>query len=369
MYPYYWPLYKAGGPVQSLYNLAAAGRETCDFYFVSRSADIDGSVPDQPLPPDQWSAGPNGEKIFPTRTLPPWFLDRLLKQLQPDVVFVNGIFHWDTTLLGLLVSQRRHLDVVISPRGMLQPWALSRGAAKKKIYLRLLKWLLNGRQQWHVTSAQEAAEVRQHFGNQKIHVAPNVPRALTHYQPLAFASPGQPVRLVFLSLINPNKNLHRIIDAVCAAGGRLTLDIYGPVIDNSYWQMCQRQMGASPCIRYRGPVSPWQVPETLQRYHFFVLPTEGENFGHAIFDALAAGVPVVISTHTPWQEVDMRQAGFYFLNETPDGIAQVLQQVATLSPDSYAQMREGAFAYAEDYLRSRDVAREYSFLSSATMRR
>ena len=45
------------------------------------------------------------------------------------------------------------------------------------------------------------------------------------------------------------------------------------------------------------------VHQTLSDYHLFFLPTLGENFGHAIFEALSVGVPVLISDQTPWTDV------------------------------------------------------------------
>ena len=35
----------------------------------------------------------------------------------------------------------------------------------------------------------------------------------------------------------------------------------------------------------------------------FLLPTGGENFGHAIFEALSCGVPALISDRTPWRDL------------------------------------------------------------------
>jgi glycosyltransferase involved in cell wall biosynthesis len=48
----------------------------------------------------------------------------------------------------------------------------------------------------------------------------------------------------------------------------------------------------------------------LQRSHIFALPTTGENFGHAIFEALAAGRPVLISDQTPWRHLRQAEAGW-----------------------------------------------------------
>jgi glycosyltransferase involved in cell wall biosynthesis len=63
-------------------------------------------------------------------------------------------------------------------------------------------------------------------------------------------------------------------------------------------------------VTYRGAISHELVNETLTEYDFFVLPTLGENFGHAIFESLSAGIPVLISDQTPWRHLAQQQAGW-----------------------------------------------------------
>ena len=41
-----------------------------------------------------------------------------------------------------------------------------------------------------------------------------------------------------------------------------------------------------------------------------ILPTRGENFGHAIVEMLAASRPVLISDKTPWIDLESLGAGY-----------------------------------------------------------
>lgn len=362
LYPYYWPFYKAGGPVQSLFNLATLFRERGSFYLVSRCADIDGSESAIPIEPENWSDGPNGERIYFAKRITPRLVWKLIKLVKPDVILINGMFNISTTLPGIVAAKWLGIPFVISPRGMFQPWALRRRSGKKKLALFIFKRLLSRREQWHATDDQEGAAISEIFGrSQVISIAPNVPRMLTKPKALALPSQPGPIRLVFLSLINPNKNLHLVIDAVNHWQGRFSLDIYGPVIDANYWRRCQQEIQV-PWISYKGAVVPWEVTNILQQYHFFVLPTEGENFGHAIFDALASGVPVVISGNTPWKRIEEDHAGLCIDLKFGDALAEVTKRIASMNDIHYQQFRQGAFAYAERYVASRDFANEYKFL-------
>lgn len=364
LYPYYWPHYKAGGPVQSLYNLAATFKDQVEFYLISLNKDMDGESSELQLKSYVWNNGPNGEKIYTTRFISPFLIFKVIREVQPEVIMINGIFHWHTSFFGLLIGKMLGHKVVISPRGMLQDWALARGKLKKRIFLKVFKWLLRKNEVWHATDEQERRDIEKVFGlKQQIHIASNIPRSLSELTSIQFPDTAGKIKLVFLSLINPNKNLHLIIEAVNQLPGKYSLDIYGPIIDKKYWDLCERKL-VNSTVSYKGPVPPWQVPQILQQYHFFILPTQGENFGHAIFDALSSGVPVLISKYTPWKEIDAQLAGMYIDLEKEDSIHDILTFISEMTASAYAEYRVGALKFAKGYLESKDVVKEYDFLLS-----
>jgi glycosyltransferase involved in cell wall biosynthesis len=299
-------------------------------YFISLDKDIDGTPADHPLVLGKWNKGKNQENIFCTSAITPVLISRLLKQVKPDLLMINGMFHWHTTLFGIICGKINNYKIVVSPRGMLQEWGLQRGKLKKNFFLKVVKVLLGKRTVWHATDEQEK----------------------------------QDIKLVFLSLINPNKNLHLIIDSMKRSNQRFTLDIYGPIIDEVYWGDCQRLMDGYANVTYMGAVPPWQVPQLIQRYQFFVLPTQGENFGHAIFDALASSVPVIISTHTPWKNIESSKAGWYVDIGSKDSLNQIFDRLSALKEPEYGEYRMSAHRYAKNYLDSMNYQADYKFLLS-----
>ena len=363
LYPYYWPHYKAGGPVQSLYNLAALFKNKVAFYFISLDKDIDGRPSAHPLKLNGWSLGPNDESIFCTSFISPLAIVKLIREVKPDIILINGIFHWHTSFFGLLIGKVLGSRVIISPRGMLQEWALKRGKLKKLLFLKALKLLVSKNEDWHATDEQEEKDIYKIFGlGQRVHIASNIPRPLGELTSVPFPDQFGKIRIVFLSLINPNKNLHLVIDAVNEGEGKFTLDIYGPVIDYDYWQRCRNKIVNELWISYKGPISSYQVPETLQPYHFFVLPTLGENFGHAIFDALSSGVPVIISDRTPWKNLDSFTAGFYLNLEDTNAIQKAFETISSLTSEQYDHYRANSLTYAANFLSNKDYSKEYEFL-------
>jgi glycosyltransferase involved in cell wall biosynthesis len=87
------------------------------------------------------------------------------------------------------------------------------------------------------------------------------------------------------------------------------------------------------------------VPSTLQQYHFFYLPTWGENFGHAIAEALNAATPVIISDKTPWQNLHEQHAG-WDLPLDSHSFTTVLQQCLLMDHTSYLAYCNGAYQLA-----------------------
>ncbi len=363
LYPYYYPHYKAGGPVQSVYNLAGCFKNEAEFFFISLDKDMDGVTPEMPVMCGAWQRGPQGESIYYTPKLSFHLVQKLFAEVRPDVVFVNGLFNIATTLPGVLCAKLYRRKLIISPRGMLQPWALRQSNTLiKKIFIRVLRLVVGLRVTWHATDELEKQDILKHFGSrQKVHIASNVARPLRDYTGLPLPDAG-PVRLVFLSLINPNKNLHLVIEALKRAEGKFVLDIFGPVADRGYWNLCLEKMEGMKDIRYHGPVVPWEVPDVLQHYHFFVLPTQGENFGHAIFDALSSSVPVIVSRNTPWKDIDTKGAGYYVDLDGGKSLTLLLSKIGKLSPKEYDQLRQGAHQYAGHFLSGKDYRWEYQFL-------
>ena len=267
LYPYYWPLYKAGGPVQSLYNLVEFFKDYIDYYCISLTNDLDGSKPDQVLNPNAWCKGTHNENIYYTQRVSTVLLFKLIRAISPDVLLINGLFNYNFVLPGIIAGKLFGIKIIISPRGMLQSWGLKKNSLLKKIFLIGLRFLLNKNQSWHATDLQEKSDIQKHFGvNQVVHIASNIPRKLTRPVELKFPSSREKIKLVFLSLINPNKNLHLVIDEIKKTNGKYSLDIYGPAVNIEYWELCCKKMEGCSLINYKGAVNPWQVPEILQQY-------------------------------------------------------------------------------------------------------
>jgi glycosyltransferase involved in cell wall biosynthesis len=101
-----------------------------------------------------------------------------------------------------------------------------------------------------------------------------------------------------------------------------------------------------------------QVIQVLQEHHLFVLPTFGENFGHAIFEALLAGKPVLISDKTPWLGLEKKKLGHDLPLESA-GFDRALRFYASMDQAAYDEWSKAAWSYARDIQSASQLKQDY----------
>ena len=348
----YWPGNDASGPNQSFRALAQGLAESFDFHLLARDRPFGGSaaVPTQFAP-------------FPATYLSPRFrlptaLLRVIRRLTPDLLWLNGFFDREFTL-PVLIARRLGLlpnrPLLLSPRGEFNPGALAIKPHRKQVYLRGLKaaGLLDA-VTFHATNEDEATGVRSCLPGQRVIVAPNV-RPLMQPQPHVRDAR---LRLAFLGRITPVKNLDVALRILSEVRTPIRFDIHGPVEDGPYWRACQQIIAGLPdhiAVIQHGAYRNADLADHLARADLLFLPTAGENFGHAIFEALSCGVPVLISDRTPWRNLEASQAGWDLPLEQHQAFAAAIDRFAAMDDTARARWRLGARLLAERHVLASDA--------------
>lgn len=353
---HYLPGYRGGGPTQSLSNLAAALADDYAFHVVTR--DHDAGIPETypGVTPGRWHPVQAARVMYlGERDLNLRGLATHLADADHDLIYFNSLFSLRLTVLPLLLlrlGRIRRSPIIVAPRGELSPGHLRLRPLKYYGSLLLARWLgLFKGVTWHATSDLEAAHIRRWFRHAPIALAPNLsasPDAFPGPEQHPAKQPGR-LRAMFLSRIAPKKNLDGAIQALAGLRGDVRFDIWGPIRDPEYWARCQRliaQLPANVDVRLQGPLPNARVPEVLRDYDLFLLPTHGENHGHAIIEAMLGSCPVLISEHTPWRDLASRHAGWDRPND-PASVGDTLQRIIDMGEDAHRRWREGARRYAE----------------------
>lgn len=353
-----WPGARANGPVQSCLNLIEALALDYEFKVIARDRPFEASAPGPDTRAGLWVDRGRFSAFYvsPDNFTPAYFF-RLLANVPHDLLQLNGFFDREFTIPILVARRftgRSTRPALLSPRGEFAPGALQISGQRKRFYLAggrifgLLErvWL-------QATTEREREDICAALpGFGRIVIAPNIPtrtEATGGTAPARLKEKGR-VKLVFAGRISPMKNLDFALAVLSKVTSSVEYEIIGPVEDETLWCRCQeliQRMPAHITVRARGAASQAEVRAALREADALFLPTRGENFGHAIVEALNEGTPVLISDRTPWNAVTAAGAGWALPLEEKDAFVLAIEDLATMDGAAWAALSAAARQFAE----------------------
>ena len=355
---YYLPGHRAGGPIHSISAIVENLGSEFNFRVITRDRDLGQKEPytnKSSSRPDVWSRVGAAEvaHVAPLKATIPR-LRRLLCESQYDLLYINSVFSPRFAIQPLLLRYLRLVPdrpTIVAPRGELMPRRLALKAWKKRFYLGLSKALgLHRNVVWQATSENEAGDIAAIFGpDARISIVANARQGLVFADPaMRHSKKENELRAVFLGRISQEKNLDYALRVLSRSQSSIAFDIYGE-FEPKYWEKCEATLSRLPGnvkVKYCGHVMPSGVGSTLAKYDLFLLPTLGENYGHSIVEAMAAGCAVLVSKDMPWTDLEERGAGWVVPLERPSRYLEILEKCASMSPTEFAQMSMRAQSYA-----------------------
>lgn len=330
---FYLPGFRSGGPTRSCANMVEELSDRFEFLVLCTDRDLGSQTPYEQVQINAWNpvgsasvyyAGPDALSLR--------CFDRFLRETAYDVLYLNGFFSYFTTYALLLrrFGRLRETEVIVTSRGHFVG-DMKKKKLKKYSYLILAKVTgLYRNVLWHAASELEATSIRRFFPRARIFVAANLPENIRIREPVLSKTPGE-LRLVFVSRISSKKNLFYALNVLqMIQGGHIIFDIYGPIGDATYWKQCEaviENMPAHIAVNYRGEVPHEEVPHIFEQYHAFFFPTLGENYGHAIVEAMMSSCVCILSRGvTPWDEyLDALDLGAPL--KEPQGFQRIIERL------------------------------------------
>jgi glycosyltransferase involved in cell wall biosynthesis len=351
---WFLPGTKSGGPVRSYANMIEHLGKYHDFYIITRDTDYCSDEVYSNIDSNTWNQLNSYTFVyyFSKEHLNKRNFKKLLIDTPCDIVYINGIYSWYFSILPLWIL-RKQKNVIVATRGMLNPQAFSIKKNKKKTFLAFAKFLsLYKNVKFHATNEEEANHIKSVLGKQcKVSIAPNLPR-LSKPDPFINKEKSKPTTFVNIARISTEKGTLNMINALHQVKGEMILDLFGPVYNEAYWELCQKSIVLLPeyiKVTYKGVLPSEEVVSTLQQYDFFIMLSEGENFGHAILEALMAGCPVIISNQTPWKDLQSKGIGWDInINDTKQ-IIETLDNAITMGTDDYKERSKNAILFSKKF--------------------
>lgn len=364
---FYLPGYKSGGAVRTLVSMIERMRDEFEFSVVTRNHDGWGDFEPYPeIKTDEWNLI-DRERVFyfGREGLKRAKLKSLCAEIKPDAIFAVSFFS-DLTTKALTLRRFKRLSnvpFVLAPQGELSAGALKIKAAKKRAFLAVTRSLGIYRNLiWKASADEEKRDIERVFGERnQIEIVPDLtPKIiLPHYcfeqKPLKQAGAA---RFIFLSRVNRKKNLSHALRALQGIRGEIIFDVFGAHDDEIYWQECQELIKKLPPniqVTVHGSIDYVDVLPAMREYHFFVLPTHNENFGHVVLEAMAAGCPVLLSENTPWRNLAAQKLGWDLRLENLDGWRETLQNCVEMSAPEFAEFSNSARKFAVEWLAAPEI--------------
>jgi glycosyltransferase involved in cell wall biosynthesis len=331
--PYLAPVY--GGTAHVVPELASAlGRRGLQVDVVTTNANGDDVLPGSV---GQWHDRDSYRvQYFPTwhrydlvlsRSLLTWLWQHLSDYdlLHSHTLFAPmlAIAHW--------MARRRGVPYVMTPHGMLDPWAIAHKAWKKDVYFRWIERpTLTHAAAIHALNQREKAVITDLNVPTRIHIIPNGVALPPDVQgEVDDPIPENAVTVVYLGRINPKKGLDRLIHAVKTARSQhpnLHLVLAGPDA-LGYRATLQRQiqsLNLENAVTFTGLLTGDRKWSLLKSADVFVYPSLSEGFSIAILEAMAMACPCIITTGCNFPEAtDVA----YIVEPEPEAIAAALHQV------------------------------------------
>ncbi len=351
MTPYFAPAFRYGGPPRSILGLCRALMEAgVEIEVFTTTANG----------PEPLAAAPEGTEYdgvrvryfplaWPRRYWRASGLAAAIERALPsaDLVHVHGL--WNMTGSAAVARARSAgRPYVVSPRGMLQPAAMRRHRVlKTAAYWASERAHLSGAAFLHATSHLEQQQIAK-YGRSVVTIANGVAPVAVSADVLegvrerSRIDAGDEVVLC-LGRLHPIKRLDLLaaaFDIVHRARPRARLVIAGPDEDGYRARVEPLFTPVAAATRWLGAVDRETVAALFAASRTLVQCSDSESFGMSVAEALAAGLPVVVTNETPWPQVAALELG-YSVAQEPAAIARRIRESLARPADGCAMGARG----------------------------
>lgn len=280
----------------------------------------------------------SGKVLLPMLTWSPEFRRELCAH-EADILHSHGLWQYPSWVSMAWKKKHPGRHHVVSPRGMLQPWAWQHKAWKKRPMWNLVERRnLESASLLHATVPEEAAALRERGLKAPIAIIPNGVDLVgtCEYSPAA----GGVQTALFLSRIHPSKGLDLLLRAWAKVRpSNWQLHIAGPdeIGHLAELKKLAGSLGIAEHVRFSGVLRGDDKTSAFKQCDLFILPTHSENFGIVVAEALAHSRPVITTHGAPWKLLQTHDCGWWVPTNVC-GISSALDDAISRPREQLVQM-------------------------------
>jgi len=338
---------KSGGPSTCIYDLLTA------IHDLKPTPVVDLLTPEVNDSDDQMmGVGEEWIKSVPNDYITPLSISRnmsrFLSDSDYDIYHTNGLW-MHINHVTCLTARKKGKPYVITPHGMLYAEALRRSYWKKLPFKKL--WFDNDVKEAtciHATCKSEMEEIRRYgykgpiavIGN-PVYIPPftnEIFSSRENTQNLTFDSCR--IKIGFLGRIHPIKRIENILKAISLVQNRAVEFLIIGTGDREYESFLKCEISRLKIenkVKFIGFLNGFDKYMQLGMLSALFVPSDMENFGMIVPEALIVGTPVMASLGTPWESLNEEQCGWWTDN-SPESIAKVINELSEMSSEQHFAM-------------------------------
>lgn len=364
LYGGYLPGRNYGGPVRSLQNLVDLLGDDVDFYIICSDHDMNSSTRYTGISAGWDQVGKAHVRYLSDSEFQRGRVEQIVMEIGPDVLYTASIFSAKHVLMAMSISTTQQIPLLLAPRGELSSEALKRKKIKKNIYLYMLKRLKKfDNIFFQATSDNEKKDIKEKLTIPDSHLflLPNVPSVPKHKEKIEKKPNG--IKMCYVGRIIDNKNLLYALKATATVKSNVEFDVYGSIEDSSYWKKCVCEIEKMPLnihVKYSGILEQEALLDQYKQYDCLISPTEFENYGQALVEAMLHDVPIIVSKGTtPWDEIGGKRVGYVVPLDTPSGFTKTIEEIAKMSQGEYGELIDRLRNYCLNKFRFDELRNSY----------
>lgn len=291
-------------------------------------------------------------------------LRSFLESTDYDVYHTNGLWMY-CNHITCAIARKKGKPYIITPHGMLYPSAIKRSFWKKWPLIKLFFYKdIMQAACIHATCTQEMKNIRTFGYKGPIAIIGNPANIPPYIDELKGRDKNRTETVFgFLGRIHPVKKIENLLYGIAECEPikrkQMRLVIMGKG-DEQYEQFLHKEverLGLAGNVEFKGFINGREKFEQLTQLDALFVPSDFENFGMIVTEALACKTPVFASLGTPWEELNKRQCGWW-MDRTPQNISNIMSQIVDMETEEIDAMGERGRKLVEEKFTADSVARQ-----------